>query len=298
VTWVKLDDGFDEHRKVMPLSANAFRLFVEALCFCNRNATDGELTKLELAKLWRRGKERDELVIAGLFEELDDGMVAIHDYLKYNPSRAQVEGRREAVSEKVRNHRQRKQCNPDVTGYTPEAVTQVGNHAPVPARPGPSPVSDANASSSGPAPPKPDNPQILRVFEVWQAEHGKPKAKLDGNRRGKIRARLREGFTPDRLCLAIRNAKNDAFLMGDNEHGKRYDDLKTLLRDAAQVERLEALTEPTKPRVNGYAKPPGAAEHEARQTPAHAPFRREASQPERIDPAASLAALRAVRGRP
>jgi hypothetical protein len=49
-------------------------------------------------------------------------------------------------------------------------------------------------------------------------------------------------------------------------------------------------------RVNG--KPPGAAEHEARQTPAHAPFRREASQPERIDPAASLAALRTFRGGP
>lgn len=78
-----------------------------------------------------------------------------------------------------------------------------------------------------------------RVFEFWQKEHGHPLAKFDRKRRSRILARLAEGFTVRELCLAIRGAKQDKFLMGDG--GRVYDGIQTILRDADQVERLVDL---------------------------------------------------------
>ncbi|MBK0432725.1 phage replication protein, partial [Klebsiella pneumoniae] len=57
----------------------------------------------------------------------------------------------------------------------------------------------------------------------------------------RIKARLAEGFTADELCRAISGAKGDPWLMGKNPSKKRYDGVETILRDAAQVERLRDL---------------------------------------------------------
>lgn len=82
------------------------------------------------------------------------------------------------------------------------------------------------------------------VFDCWQAEHAKQRSKLDAKRSARIRARLGEGFTVEQLCAALRGAKKDPFLMGrDPRAGRAFDGLETLLRDAAQVERLIALEE-------------------------------------------------------
>jgi hypothetical protein len=87
---------------------------------------------------------------------------------------------------------------------------------------------------------------VLVVFECWKGEHGSSRHKLDARRDSRIRARLREGYTTEQLCQAIKNAKNDPFLMGENEHGRPYVQIKTLLRDAEQVDRLLALNQPVK----------------------------------------------------
>lgn len=89
---------------------------------------------------------------------------------------------------------------------------------------------------------------VLRVFAAWQEDTGHRGAMLDRKRGKRIAARLREGFTPERLIKAITNRRNDPFLMGRNDAGRTYDDIETLLRDAAQVERLERLTQPQQPR--------------------------------------------------
>lgn len=96
--------------------------------------------------------------------------------------------------------------------------------------------------------------EIIRgVFEFWKQEHGHPKAKLEKKRRQKIRARLSDGYTPRDLCLAIRGAKRDAFLMGANDRNTTYDDLTTLLRDGPQVEKLRDLTGRSGPGVAGLS---------------------------------------------
>lgn len=91
---------------------------------------------------------------------------------------------------------------------------------------------------------------VAKIFAFWKQEHGHPRAKLDRKRRNRIKARLREGFTPRELCIAIRAAKKDRFLMGENETGTVYDGIQTLLRDAAKVEDLLEL-EGTKRGING-----------------------------------------------
>lgn len=80
-----------------------------------------------------------------------------------------------------------------------------------------------------------------KVFDFWCAEHNHPNAKFDRKRRGRIIARFKEGFSGRDLCFAIRGAKKDPFLMGENDRGRVYDGLETILRDAPQVERLIAL---------------------------------------------------------
>jgi len=85
---------------------------------------------------------------------------------------------------------------------------------------------------------------VTQVFEFWRTETSHARAVLDRKRASRIASRLREGFTAERLCVAIANRRNDPFLMGSNDTGRVFDGIETLLRDAAQVERLEKLTAP------------------------------------------------------
>lgn len=87
---------------------------------------------------------------------------------------------------------------------------------------------------------------VKRVFEAWKQDTGHFRAILDKKRGRRILARVREGFTYERMLLAIRNRRNDPWLMGQGDSPRVFDDVDVLLRDAAQVERLERLTEPLK----------------------------------------------------
>lgn len=81
------------------------------------------------------------------------------------------------------------------------------------------------------------------VFSAWVEITGRdPKrTKLNGKRRQRIRARLNEGYTPDRLIAAIRGVMRSPWHIGDNPDGKTYTDLGTVLRDGEQVEKFERL---------------------------------------------------------
>jgi hypothetical protein len=93
-----------------------------------------------------------------------------------------------------------------------------------------------------------------KVFEHWQSVHGKQQAKLIKNRLSKINARFKEGYTVDQLKLAIDGCKLSGFHMGENDKGTPYNDLTTILRDGAQVEKFIGLAEnPQKQQVRtGY----------------------------------------------
>ncbi len=101
MSWVRFEDNFSEHPKVLAVSDAAFRLHVRAVSYCSRLLTDGWVTRAALCSLKPgRWGERlaNELVAATLWEARGDGY-AIHDYLHYQPSRQQVEAIRKQRSE-------------------------------------------------------------------------------------------------------------------------------------------------------------------------------------------------------
>ncbi|GAA2199837.1 hypothetical protein [Streptomyces bangladeshensis] len=131
--WVKLDDRFPSHRKVALLPDRAFRLHVSAICWCSENLTDGRIADRELplvAKIRGLKATAQQLVDAGLWDRIEGGW-EIHDYLDYNPSRAQVIAERKKNAERQERFRQRKNGKPvppDGNGVTPDAPDAHGTH--------------------------------------------------------------------------------------------------------------------------------------------------------------------------
>jgi hypothetical protein len=114
LTWVKLDDGFADHPKVLGLSDSAFRLYVTALCYSARYLTDGTVPSafannaVSLALDIERSPIR-ELLDVGLWlpSTSDPNDYEIHDFLEYNPSKGDVEHERERNAVRQRRFRER-----------------------------------------------------------------------------------------------------------------------------------------------------------------------------------------------
>ena len=104
MVWVRLDDGFSEHPKVVAAGPIAAHLFVSALCYCNRNLTDGFIPEDQAMRLVRDDGVTallDRLVSVGLFER-DAAGYRIHDFLDFNPPRKKVMKSRKANKERQR----------------------------------------------------------------------------------------------------------------------------------------------------------------------------------------------------
>lgn len=86
--FVKVEDGFPEHPKALDLGLAATGLWLQALCYCSRQLTDGFVP----SGFVRRAGGQDvagDLVAAGLWDETEGGWL-IHDYAEYQRTRAQI----------------------------------------------------------------------------------------------------------------------------------------------------------------------------------------------------------------
>lgn len=84
--------------KVAGLSDGAFRLHVAGIAYCNKHLTDGLINGHEVPRRVRsfRKNSLTELVHHGLWRSVLEGEAyVIHDYLDWNPSRAEVEDRKQ-----------------------------------------------------------------------------------------------------------------------------------------------------------------------------------------------------------
>lgn len=112
MAWAKLDDQFNNHPKTReawrtdPVSVGLYAL---ALSWAAQYETDGRVTPAwvedQLPDEEQRTSAVSALVNAGLWVENGNGWV-IHDYLEYNPSKAEIQAKREA--DKQRKARARK----------------------------------------------------------------------------------------------------------------------------------------------------------------------------------------------
>jgi hypothetical protein len=107
--WVKLDDQFPDHPKVVAAGVQAAWLFVASLCYCNRFLTDGTVPVAMIPRLTEQSntaKLAARLVDVGLWE-LEGDNYTIPDFLDYQPSRAKVTEDRRQAKERMANNRKR-----------------------------------------------------------------------------------------------------------------------------------------------------------------------------------------------
>lgn len=109
MTWVYLDDGFPDHRKVVSAGGDAAWLHVSALCYVNRNLTGGLIPAAMVPRLSDRKSPKKlatVLVNVGLWEEHERGY-RIHDYEDYNQS-AERQREKEDAAKVARSEHARK----------------------------------------------------------------------------------------------------------------------------------------------------------------------------------------------
>lgn len=135
MTWLKVDDRFPRHHKVMPLSDKAFRMHVAALCHCAESLSDGRVTERAVrmllpvigAQTWK--KYVNELVSAGLWTVEAHGW-SINDFLDYNPSSVKVKEQRLRNAERQEKHR-RNAVSHSVTNTVSHGVSNAAPSRPV-----------------------------------------------------------------------------------------------------------------------------------------------------------------------
>jgi hypothetical protein len=139
VSWVKLDDGFADHPKIIALTPQARDLFIWGLCYCARQLTDGFVPKRSVSgcgtvpRSETRAKSIAALIRAGLWVEVEGGW-QVHDYLDYQEDRARVLRRRAKQLERWRRWKanQEETANAGTNAVSGESTN---------ATPGPSPSS-------------------------------------------------------------------------------------------------------------------------------------------------------------
>lgn len=85
-------------------------------------------------------------------------------------------------------------------------------------------------------------PEVEAIFKFWSEVMSKPGAKLSPKRKARIEWALKE-YGDDRARKAIIGCASSAFHMGENEQGKRFDDLELIFRNSEKFESFESLGE-------------------------------------------------------
>ena len=83
MSWAKVDDNFPHHPKTILAGTSASFLFICGLCYCRRFHTDGFISADAVQTLGASTHPKRlaaRLVMAGLWEQTDDGGYLVHDY--------------------------------------------------------------------------------------------------------------------------------------------------------------------------------------------------------------------------
>ncbi len=130
MTWAKLDDDLTFHEKIVDAGNAAVGVWARSLAWCSQHLTDGHVPN-KIARLVAgesRGALR-ALVRSRLWVECTGGYTVVN-YLKYNPSRAEVLEKRE-------KDRRRKEGKSERPPDGTEAASEPPDPVPIPSRPDP-----------------------------------------------------------------------------------------------------------------------------------------------------------------
>lgn len=106
----------------------------------------------------------------------------------------------------------------------------------------PLPVSEAKPPTSRSSPrPGTRAADVEAVAAHYQAKY--PRRRFGDEGRKLVAARLREGFTPEQLCLAIDGCLADPWHQGENDRGKCYDQPRHVFKNEAKVNDFLEIAE-------------------------------------------------------
>ena len=197
MSWLKIDDQFPDHPKVVEAGPLASWLHVCGMAYCARYLTDGFIPGGQVKKLADVDDApglAEKLLKAGLWDRVDSGF-QVHDYLKYNPSAEQVKATRKARAESGRigglqsarskeeaNSQASAEANTQANAPANEKQSDKQNSTPSPS-PSPSPNPVPKEESATPPPkrrrkrktdPRTQHPAIQTVREVTNRYPPKP----------------------------------------------------------------------------------------------------------------------------
>lgn len=195
MVWARFDDMFPWSRKVRRLSDAAFRLHVTGIVACARDLTDGVVKPDDLDEFpSMRGIEKRlaELIAAGQWHPGGHGCQGcaqppigawiIHDYLDYNPSKADVETERAAARERQRRRRMGRAGVP----AEPSPVTRDTDAAPAPVtRDSRVTHADVTRESQTPTRPDPSRPVHTRPDPAHLSVVPNPNGRRDRDELGR-----------------------------------------------------------------------------------------------------------------
>lgn len=95
MSWFRLDDNGYDHDKVLSAGDRAYGAWCRAGQYSSNKKTDGFVSHRAAKQINSDVRVWKRLVEVGLMESVDGGYV-IHDYLEYNPSKAELEAKSEA----------------------------------------------------------------------------------------------------------------------------------------------------------------------------------------------------------
>ena len=255
-TWVKVYNSMPAHPKFIGIGPQAGWLFVCGLCYANEHLTDGFIPANSLhvvaPSLSRPRPLAVRLVSAGLWLDVTNGW-QIHDYCEHQRSAAEIRDRR-------RKDRERKgsaKSDPEISARNPRGIRTES-------KPTPQGIRDLDVEIETDVEVEKKNTNVeprstvLSCFTYWQEKCGHPQAKLTTDRRRKIAARLREGYTEADIRKAIDGAARAAFV---NDDGKRFDDIELICRSGSKLESFMARADASVVALNGQSKRSPALEH-------------------------------------
>ena len=229
MSWVRIDDRFGDHPKVLAAwyaDGASVGLHVMALAYCAGHLTDGLVPAgFVLSRLGGRARTRvpAALVDAGLWSNFENDW-RINDYLDFNPSRVEVQEKRAALSE-TRANAGRMGGNAKQAASKPSSKT-VATRAKQTPSPVPVPVTTTTTPST--------SADVVGVFDYWRDRTGRPGASLTRQRAEWIRDRMKEGKTVADLQLAVDGSQTAAAV---DQRGHRFDGFDNVFRNVGNVER-------------------------------------------------------------
>ena len=158
MTWFRMDDSFDDHPKTLRAGNEAAGLFVRCGTWSSRQLTDGFVPAEKALQYGTRALVKRLLDV--VFFEVVDGGYQIHDFLDYNPSKAQVTRDRQAAADRQTKARTKARESRRSHGVTHAEVTSSVTVPPT--RPDPTPAAAAAEDAAAAAAELPTSIAILQ----------------------------------------------------------------------------------------------------------------------------------------